>query len=134
MIDLRTDMQSQAQDLIGIATGFARTGARVFIQNTLTAAVHYAKPNDDRSTVCGWQFACARKQRGTGLAYRVVPNLRDLPGNILCETCPPTDLAIALDLLAVELGLVSGDDWPDAVFQNVSRYKEQHKLVLGKSV
>ena len=72
--------------------------------------MHYAKPNDERSTVCGWQFACARKQRGTGPAYRVVPNLRDLPGNILCDACLPTERAIALNLLEVELGLVSGDD------------------------
>ena len=52
MVSLRADLQAQAQDLVGIATGFARTDARVFIQNTSTAAVHYAKPNDNRSTAC----------------------------------------------------------------------------------
>ena len=43
MDGLREDMQPQAQDMIGLATGFARTDSRVFVQNTAIAAVHYAQ-------------------------------------------------------------------------------------------
>ena len=110
MVSLRADLHAQAQDLVGIATGFACMDARVFIQNTSTVAVRYAKPNDTRSTVCGWLFACARKQRGAGPAYCTVPNLKDLSGNILCETCLPTERAVAFNLIELELGLASGDD------------------------
>ena len=42
---LQSDVQSQTQDLVRTAIGFARTDARVFIQNTTSAAVHYAKTN-----------------------------------------------------------------------------------------
>ena len=109
MVELRTDMQTQAQDLIGLASGFARTDARVFVQNTASAAVHYAKPNDAGHTICGWRYVGARR-RGNGPPYCIAPNLQDMPGHMLCEKGLPTEWALALHLLEGELGLVSGDD------------------------
>ena len=109
MDDLRVDMQTQAQDLIGLASGFARIDARVFVQNTATSAVHCAKSNDAGHTVCGWRYAGARK-RGAGAPCRIVPTLQDMPGHMLCERCLPTERASALHLLEGELGLISGDD------------------------
>ena len=76
----------------------------------MTAAVHYAKTNDDRRTICGWRFVSARRQRGSGPAYRVMHNLREVPGMLMCESCLPTERATALNLLEVEAGLISGDD------------------------
>ena len=93
MARLQTELQNQARDVVGLATGFARTDQRVFIQNTKTSAVHYAVANDSRSTVCGWPFKSA--QRG-GKSYRVVPNLIDMPGHLLCEHCLLTERLIAL--------------------------------------
>ena len=90
---MQIELQTQARDVVGLATGFVRTDSRVFIQNTRNAAIHYAVANDNRSTVCGWPFASAK--RG-GKSYRVVPNLVDIPGHLMCEHCLPTERLIAL--------------------------------------
>ena len=93
MGQLQADMQAQTQDLIGLATGFARTDARVFVENTSTAAVHYAKANDDGHTVCGWRYSGARK-RGAGPPFRIVPNIKDLFGHVLWHcACLKANLA-----------------------------------------
>ena len=91
---LEVELQNQARDVVGIATGFARTDDRVFIQNTTTAAVHYAVANCNRSTVCGWPFASARK-KGPGPAYTIIPSLLGMPGFLMCENCLPTERSIA---------------------------------------
>ena len=88
--------------MVGIATGFARTDSRVFVQNTTTATVHYAKSNDDGHTICGWRFRSARKKDGW-LMYRFVPTLSDLPRSMLCERCLPTEKAIASSVDHAEL-------------------------------
>ena len=106
MFTLQADILTHAQDIVSIATGFARTDVRVFIQNTSTAAVHYAKVMGDGHTVCGWRFAAARK-RGAGPPYRVAPSLKDLPGSMLCEKCLPTERALAMNVVEVDL---SGDE------------------------
>ena len=95
MARLEVELQNQAREVVGIATGFARTDDRVFIQNTTTAALHYAVANNNRGTVCGWPFASARK-KGPGPAYTIIPTLRDMPGFPMCETCLPTERAIAM--------------------------------------
>ena len=46
-------VQTQAQDVVGLATGFARTDNRVFVQNTASAAIHMAKGAGDGHTLCG---------------------------------------------------------------------------------
>ena len=111
MMALQSDLQSQAQDLVGLAAGFAKPDDRVFIQNTATATVHYAKQRDDGHTICGWRFAPAR-MKTAGLPYRFVPCLNGIPGTMLCERYLPTERAVALALggdvpLDIEL---SGDE------------------------
>ena len=97
---------TQSQDMVSVATGVARTDDRVLIQNTRSAIVHHAKPNDGGHTMCGWRFA-GTGQRGTGTLYRVVPNLTNLPGSMLCEKCLPTGCAIAWSVDDADL---SGDE------------------------
>ena len=74
MRNLESTVQAQGQDVVGLAFGFAPIDTRIFVQNTVTAAVHYAKSNDDGHTICGWRYIAARK-RGAGLPYRFVPTL-----------------------------------------------------------
>jgi hypothetical protein len=94
MTSLREEMAAQAADVIGLATGYARTDDRVFVQNTITAAVHQAKPNDNGSTLCGWPFATARR-KGPGKPYRIVNDLIDIPGHMICDTCLKTERSVA---------------------------------------
>ena len=95
MNKLQLDVQAQAQDVVALATGYARTDSRVFIQNTILATVHLALTLDDGHAACGWRFATARRT-ANGPAFRVVQSLVDLPGNMLCERCLPTERAVAL--------------------------------------
>ena len=89
-----------------MATGFARTDDRVFVQNTITAAIHQAKGNDGGHTFCGWRYAGARR-RGSGLPYRFLHSLAGLPGTMICERCMPTERALAR---STEHGDLSGDE------------------------
>ena len=97
MLALQADLQTQAQDLVGLAAGYAKPDARVFVQNVSTGTIHYAKQNDERHTICGWNFAAARKKTA-GSPYRFVPCLNGIPGHLLCEKCLPTERAVALAL------------------------------------
>ena len=94
LLRLEGVVQAQAQDVVAMATAFARTDNRVYVQNTVTAAIHMAKGSDDGRTMCGWPYSRARK-RGTGLPYRLVSSLVDMPGTMMCERCLPTERAIA---------------------------------------
>ena len=98
---LQDDVVVQAQDVVGIATGFARPDNRVFIQNVATATVHFARSNDDGHTACGWRFATARS------AYRVVHTLANLQYSMLCERCLPTERILAENICGADL---SGDE------------------------
>ena len=91
-------MLAQPQDIVGIAAGFTRPDDRVFIQNCGTAAVCYARSNDDGHTVCGWKFAGARR-RCPGLVYRIANTLTGTTGGLLCERCLPTERAIAMNIM-----------------------------------
>ena len=91
-VQLHVQVQTQSQDMVAVAVAFARPDQRVFIQNTITAAVHKAKGNDDRRTMCGWSFAKARK-KGAGSPYRVVHSLAGMPSTMICERCIPTERA-----------------------------------------
>ena len=102
MKNLEAIAQTQGQDVVGLATGFARTNTRVFVQNTVTAAVHDAEANDDGHIVCGWRYIAAHK-RGGWLPYRIAPTLVDVPCPMLCERCLPTEKAIATGCDEVEL-------------------------------
>ena len=95
LLRLEGVVQAQARDVVAITTGFARTDNRVYVQNTVTAAIHMAKSCDNGHTVCGWPYSRARK-RGSGLPYRIVNSLVDMPGAMMCERCLPTERAIAI--------------------------------------
>jgi hypothetical protein len=94
---VQTVARAQALDVVALATGFARTDTRVFIQNTVTATVHLALTLDGGHSACGWRFATARRV-ASGPAYRVIGSLIDLPGTMLCERCMPTERAVALSV------------------------------------
>ena len=99
-------VQTQAQDVVGLATGFARTDNRVFVQNTASAAIHMAKGAGDGHTLCGWKFTSVRS-RMPGPPYRFIASLTDMPGCMMCEECLPTERAISMARYEAEL---SGDD------------------------
>ena len=106
MMNLESTVQVQGQGVVGLATGFARTDTRVFVQNVQTAAVHYAKANDEGRTVCGGHYIAAR-MKGAGMPSRFVPSLVDVPGSMMCERCLLTEKAIPTGCDEVEL---SGDE------------------------
>ena len=88
-------MQTQAQDVVALATGFARTDNRIYVQNTSTATIHIARCGDDGRTICGWPYARARA-RGPDIPVRTINSLVDIPGMLLCEKCLPTERAVAV--------------------------------------
>ena len=106
---VRSDAQTQAQDVVALATGYARTDTRVFVQKTITATVHLALALDGGHAACGWRFATARRT-ATGPAYRVVNTLTNLPGTMLCERCMPTERAVALSVSNAAVDDLSGDE------------------------
>ena len=106
---LEVDLNTQAQDLVALATGFARSDDRVFVQNTVTAAVHLARSLDGGHSVCGWRFATARRL-GNVPAYRIVDTLINMPGSIICERCMPTEKAVALGAANAIVHELSGDE------------------------
>jgi len=81
---LEATVQTQAQDVVALAIGFARTDNRVYVQNTATATIHMARCGDEGRTICGWPYARARA-RGTELPFRTIHCLNDIPGMLLCE-------------------------------------------------
>ena len=100
---------TQALDIVAVAAGFARPDERVFVQNTVSAAIHQAKANDGNRTLCGWHFAGARK-RGAGAPYRIVHSLVNMPSTMICERCMPTEMALAAMIGIVGAAGVSGDE------------------------
>jgi len=99
---LEATVQSQAQDVVALATGFARTDKRIYVQNTMTATIHMARCGDDGRTICGWHYARSRA-RGPEVPFRSIHSLNDLPGMLLCEKCLPTERAVALSRFEAEL-------------------------------
>ena len=106
---VQADVQSQASDVLALATGYARTDDRTYIQNLITATVHCARTIDGGHAMCGWRFATARRPPN-GQAYRVVSTLIDLPGTMICERCMPTERAVALSAYIVDEIDLSGDE------------------------
>ncbi len=109
MTEVRNDAQVQAQDVVALATGFARTDNRVFVQNTITATVHLALSLDGGHAACGWRFSTARRAANAP-AFRIIGTLVDLPGTMLCERCMPTERAVALSIAVVDTLDLSGDE------------------------
>ena len=99
--NLRDDMLTQAQDVVALATGFARTDNRLFVQNLSTATIHVARPGDAGRTLCGWRHATSVQQNGC--KARRLRNLVDVPGTMMCDVCLHTEKAIATSRLAADL-------------------------------
>jgi hypothetical protein len=106
---VQADVQTQAQDVLALATGYARTDDRVFVQNSVTATVHLALKLDGGHAACGWRFSTARRP-ATGPAFRVITSLTNLPGMMLCERCLPTERAVALSASNAADIELSGDE------------------------
>ena len=45
------NVQSQAQDVVALAIGYARTDNRVYVQNTTAATIHMARSGDEGRTI-----------------------------------------------------------------------------------
>jgi len=105
--DLQQTVQTQAQDVVAMATAFCRTDQRIFVQNTASAAVHFARYGDSRSAACGWPFGTARKLKDGRPAFRILDNLVNIPGTMMCETCLPLERTVAL---SIRDDLLSGDE------------------------
>jgi hypothetical protein len=109
LVTVQSDVQAQASDVVALATGFARTDDRIFLQNTITATVHCARSIDGGYAICGWRFATARRPPN-GMAYRAISTLVNLPGRMLCERCMPTERAVAVSLDNADEADISGDE------------------------
>ena len=94
-------MQTQAQDVVALATGFARTDNRLFVQNLSTAIVHVARPGDNGRAICSWRHATSVQQNGC--KARQFRTLVDIPGPLMCDVCLHTEKAIAIGRLEAEL-------------------------------
>ena len=83
-------IQSQSQDLIGVATHFMETAPRVYLQNMDTSAIHLV--SSEGRTACGWKFARSRTSTIT------LATLSGVPGILMCEACLPSERIIAMTL------------------------------------
>lgn len=57
MANLEATVETHAQDVVGLATGLERTNTRIFVQNTVSVAVHYAKAFLSKPTTTATTFA-----------------------------------------------------------------------------
>ena len=87
---LETTVQSQSQDMVGIAAGYLQQTPRTYIQNLTSAAVHIVA--GEGRTACGWKFAKSRTET------RTLGTLSGVPGIMLCEACLPSERAVACAL------------------------------------
>ena len=87
---LETTVQSQSQDMVGLAAGYLLQTPRTYIQNLTSAAVHIVA--GEGRTACGWKFAKSRTET------RTLGTLSGVPGIMLCEACLPSERAVACAL------------------------------------
>ena len=92
---LTAEVSGHAQEVVALASAYARTDDRVFIQNLGAATIHVARSNDDLRTICGWRYS--------GTRTRPLHTINNIPGTMLCEVCLKTERAIAEARLAVDL-------------------------------
>jgi len=90
MTKMETAIQSQSQDLIGVAARFMETAPRVYLQNTDSSAIHLV--SSEGRTACGWKFARSRTSTIT------LATLSGVPGILMCEACLPSERIIAMTL------------------------------------
>ena len=90
MTRMVTTVQSQSQDLVGVAAGFIQRAPRAYLQNLDSSAVHLVA--SEGHTACGWKFARSRT------STRAMATLSGVPGILLCEMCLPSERMIACAL------------------------------------
>ena len=90
MTKMENAIQSQSQDLIGVAARFIETAPRVYLQNTESSAIHLV--SSEGRTACGWKFARSRTSTIT------LATLSGVPGILMCEACLPSERIIAMTL------------------------------------
>ena len=83
-------VQSQSQDLVGLAAGYMHKAPWAYIQNLSSTAVHLI--SSEGRTVCGWNFPRSRT------STRVMATLSGVPGIMLCDTCLPSERTLACAL------------------------------------
>ena len=89
----------------------------MYVQNSTTGAVHQFSPKYSGRTKCGLTYdgATARSRRRIAAdAFRTLPTLADIPREIICDRCLPTERRAAFnkDLIHAE---VSGGELPEPV-------------------
>ena len=90
MTKMETAIQSQSQDLVGIAAGFVQTAPRAYLQNLDSSAIHLVAT--EGRTACGWKFARSRT------STRTMATLSGVPGILMCEACLPSERIVACTL------------------------------------
>ena len=90
MAQMTVTVQSQSQDMVGIAAGFIHKAPRAYIQNLSSAAVHLV--SSEGHTACGWKFSRSRT------STRPLATLSGVPGIMLCDACLPSERTIACAL------------------------------------
>ena len=90
MAQMAVTVQSQSQDMVGIAAGFIHKAPRAYIQNLSSAAVHLV--SSEGHTAYGWKFSRSRT------STRALATLSGVPGIMLCEACLPSERTIACAL------------------------------------
>ena len=90
MTRMETIVQSQSQDLVGVAAGFLHQAPRAYLQNLDSSDVHLVA--SEGRTACGWKFARSRT------STRTMATLRGVPGILMCEACLPSERTISCAL------------------------------------
>ena len=109
MSRLEESVQEQSRE-VALLTAAQNSPARpAFVQNTATATVHQVRPAEDGRTLRGWRFrgpTCRAGRAESALAFRLLPDIDNIPGNMICERCLLIERAIAMNLIAY----LSGDE------------------------
>ena len=95
MEQMQKAIQSQSQDMVGIAAGFVQTTPRAYLQNLASSAVHLV--STEGRTLCGWKFARSRT------CTRTMATLSGVLGILMCEACLPSERTIACALGPAQL-------------------------------
>ena len=113
--ELERTLQVHAQELTTLNDVAKQDVSTSYIQNTITATVHMTSPNSFGRAKCGWKYdgaTCRARRLISAKSYRPIADLSDIPGDMICGSCPPQERLAALgkDLIHHDL---SGDDVPN---------------------
>ena len=116
---LKHTMQAQAAEMHGPRTAVTSTiPDRCCIQNTSTTTVHLTRITDNSKAVCGWTYRgeahrtkprASRSGRDVRRKYRILDDITDILGQMLCEHCLPPERATAFGM-GIAIDDLSGDE------------------------